>query len=221
MPKVPIDYAKTIIYKLVHKDDLNDEYIYTGHTTDMRVRKNLHKSDCTNPNSKKYNRKNYKYIRENGGWDEWLMIEIEKYPCKDKPEAVARERVIQAEMKAKLNYNVAGRTYKEYCQDNREKIAEQKKQYRQDNREKISERDKQYRQDNREKFLEYYKQYYQDNREKKREQAKQYRQDNHEKRLEKNKEKITCECGCSSSYANITRHRKSDKHKKNMEALTN
>jgi len=142
MPKVPIDYAKTIIYKLVHKDDLYDENIYTGHTTDMRVRKNMHKSDSTNPNSKKYNRKNYKYIRENGGWDEWLMIEIEKYPCKDKPEAVARERVIQAEMKAKLNTYIAGRTNKEYHQDNREKILEYNKQYRQDNRVKLNELEK-------------------------------------------------------------------------------
>jgi len=143
MPKVPIDYAKTIIYKLVHKDDLNDDNIYTGHTTEMTKRKTMHKSDCTNPNSEKYNQKNYKYIRENGGWDEWLMIEIEKYPCKDKPEAIARERVIQTEMKAKLNSNIPGRTQKEYHQDYHEKISEQKKQHYQDNREKIAEREKQ------------------------------------------------------------------------------
>ena len=128
MPKVPIDYAKTIIYKLVHKDDLNDDNIYTGHTTDFICRKNKHKSDCTNPNSDKYNQKNYKYIRENGGWDEWLMIEIEKYSCKDRPEAIARERVIQAEMKAKLNSDIAGRTIKEWRQDNCDKLSKQKKE---------------------------------------------------------------------------------------------
>jgi len=154
MPKVPIDYANTIIYKLVHKDDLNDDNIYTGHTTDFICRKNLHKSDCTNANSKSYNEKKYKYIRENGGWDEWLMIEIEKYPCKDKPEAVARERLIQTEMKAKLNSVIAGRTNKEWRQDNREKLSERKKQYRQDNLDKISEHKKQYYQSNKEKILE-------------------------------------------------------------------
>jgi len=84
MPKTPIDYAKTIIYKLVHKDDLYDENIYTGHTTEMTKRKYNHKACCTKPNKKEYNQKKYKYIRDNGGWDEWLMIEIEKYPCKDK-----------------------------------------------------------------------------------------------------------------------------------------
>jgi len=191
MPKVPIDYAKTIIYKLVHKDDLYDENIYTGHTIDFICRKNVHKWDCTNPNSKKYNQKNYKYIRENGGWEEWLMIEIEKYPCKDGPEAIARERVIQAEMKAKLNTYIAGRTKKEYYQDNREKLSEQKKQNYHDNREKISERRKQLYQDNREKILEY------------------------------NKEKVSCECGCILSKYHLSRHRNTDKHKKKMEALAN
>jgi len=134
MPKVPIDYAKTIIYKLVHKDDLNDENIYTGHTTDFICRKNHHKSVCNNSKKKEYNQKKYKYIRENGGWDEWLMIEIEKYPCKDRPEAVARERVIQTEMKAKLNSDIAGRTQKEWFEDNRNKFLEYQTQYNQDKR---------------------------------------------------------------------------------------
>ena len=154
MPKVPIDYAKTIIYKLVHKDDLYDENIYTGHTTDMRNRRYKHKSDCYNTNILDYNQKKYKYIRENGGWDEWLMIEIEKYPCKDVHEAVARERVVQTEMKAKLNTLIAGRTRNEWRQDNREKILKYKKQYRQENHDTLNEKAKKYSQDNRERYLE-------------------------------------------------------------------
>jgi len=197
MPKVPIDYAKTIIYKLVHKDDLNDENIYTGHTTDMRVRKNLHKSDCNNPNSDKYNQKNYKYIRENGGWDEWLMIEIEKYPCNDVNEAIARERVIQAEMKAKLNDNVPGRTKKEWGIDKREKLSEKRKQYYQDNRESILEKVSNYVQNNRDKVLENKKQYYQDNR---------------ENLAEKAKQKITCDhCGSIVRIHGIQKHKRTQK----------
>ena len=210
MPKVPIDYAKTIIYKLVHKDDLYDENIYTGHTTDMTKRRCQHKTACTNPNDEHYNQKKYKYIRENGGWDEWLMIEIEKYPCKDKPEAIARERVIQAEMKAKLNSNIPGRTQKEY-----------NKQYSHENRGKKLETAKQYYKDNHEKRLEYKKEYYQNNHQKILEKHKQYHQDNREKRLEKNKEKITCECGCILTKYELKRHRNTDKHKKKMEALAN
>jgi hypothetical protein len=208
MPRTPIDYAKTIIYKLVHKDDLNDENIYTGHTTEMTKRKTAHKSNCTNPNSDKYNQKNYKYIRDNGGWDEWLMIEIEKYPCKDKPEAVARERVIQTEMKAKLNTEIAGRTKKEWKIDNRDKLLERQKQYERDNREKIAEKSKKYRQDNREKIKEQKKKYHEDNREKR----KQYRQYNREKISENAKQKITCDhCGSILRYNNIARHKKSQK----------
>jgi len=196
MPKTPIDYAKTIIYKLVHKDDLNDENIYTGHTTDFICRKNRHKHACNTPTNYQYNTKKYKYIRENGGWDEWLMIEIEKYPCKDKPEAVARERVIQAEMKAKLNDNIPGRTQQEYRRDNHEKISKRNKQYYQDNREKITEYRKQYHQDNREKILE---------------RSKQYQINNPEKILEKTKERIICDvCGKDIAKYKKSRHQKTN-----------
>ena len=68
MPKVPIDYAKTIIYKLVHKDDLYDENIYTGHTTDFICRKNHHKSVCNNSKKKNITKKNINtYERMVGG----------------------------------------------------------------------------------------------------------------------------------------------------------
>ena len=33
MPKIPVDYSKTQIYKLVHKNDTDDQNIYVGHTT--------------------------------------------------------------------------------------------------------------------------------------------------------------------------------------------
>jgi hypothetical protein len=196
MPKTPIDYAKTIIYKLVHKDDLNDENIYTGHTTDFICRKNRHKHSCNTPTNDQYNTKKYKYIRENGGWDEWLMIEIEKYPCKDKYEARARERVIQAEMKAKLNDNIPGRTNKEWKIDNHDKILEQGKQYHQSNRDKIAEHHKKYYQNNRDKLLEYHK---------------QYRQQNPEKILEKTKERIICDvCGKDIAKYKKSRHQKTN-----------
>jgi len=42
-------------------------------------------------------------IRENGGWNMFRMIEIEKYPCNDKREADKRETEIMKELKATLN----------------------------------------------------------------------------------------------------------------------
>ena len=42
-------------------------------------------------------------IRENEGWNNWSMIEIEKYPCNDKNEACARERYWYELLNANMN----------------------------------------------------------------------------------------------------------------------
>ena len=129
MPKVPVDYSKTCIYKLVHFDDLNDENIYIGHTINMVQRKHDHKCNCNNPNRKEHNYKKYQFIRENGGWDNWQMILVEKYPCNDVHEAKARERYWITELKANLNVDMPTRTAKEYREDNKEYIKEWFKNY--------------------------------------------------------------------------------------------
>ena len=125
MPKVPIDYSNTIMYKIVCKD-LNVKELYVGHTVNFRMRKNKHASDCVYEMSKNYNLKIYKYIRENGGWSNWEMIEIEKYNCNDGNEARARERYWFEELQAKLNMTYPQRTSSEYS-----------KAYKQQNLEKI------------------------------------------------------------------------------------
>ena len=66
---------------LRHKDDNELENIYIGSTCNFKVRKHSHKSACNNPNNNAYNNKKYQYIRENGGWDDWIMRPIEDYPC--------------------------------------------------------------------------------------------------------------------------------------------
>ena len=53
MPEIPIDYDHTQIQKLVHKDDLENENVYVGHTTNWTQRKRGHKSACNNIKSKK------------------------------------------------------------------------------------------------------------------------------------------------------------------------
>jgi hypothetical protein len=102
MPKIATDYSKTIIYKIVCKDlDIKDCYV--GHTTNFRQRKTRHKSNCNNQNQKRYNLKIYKFIRDNGCWENWQMIEICKYPCNDKREAEAEERRYYEELNCNLN----------------------------------------------------------------------------------------------------------------------
>jgi hypothetical protein len=89
-----LSYENTCIYKLIHKEDYDNLNIYIGSTVNFRARKCQHKNACCNPNNKSNNCKVYQYIRDNGGWDMWDMIEIEKYPCNDKRESLKREREI-------------------------------------------------------------------------------------------------------------------------------
>lgn len=128
MPKTSTDYSRTIIYKIICKDLLVTD-IYIGHTTEFVKRKYSHKNRCNNINDKKYNYKIYKIIRDNGNWDNWEMIEIEKYPCNDGNEARARERYWYETLNANINNNVPNRSIKEY-----------RKKYNETNKEKIKEK---------------------------------------------------------------------------------
>ena len=104
MPRIPIDYSKTIIYQLKCKDD-NITEIYVGSTTHFIKRKQDHKNCCNNPKNKTYNHKIYNTIREQGGWDNWRMIQVYEYPCNNKREAEHKEELVRQELKATLNSN--------------------------------------------------------------------------------------------------------------------
>ena len=119
MPRLAMDYSKTNIYKIVC-NDLSIKDCYVGHTTDMTKRKWTHKTVCNSEKNKKHNLKIYKIIRENGGWDNWNMVLVEEFPCKDKYEACKRERELYEELDAKLN------TYRPYL------THEERKQYYQE-----------------------------------------------------------------------------------------
>ena len=96
---------------------------------------------------------------------------IEDYPCENREQLNRREgEIIRATIC--VNKGIAGRTKKEYNEDNKEAIAEQKKQYREDNKETITEQKKQYREQIKEETKEYNKQYRLANKEKIAEQRK-------------------------------------------------
>ena len=109
MPLTKIDYSRTIIYKIVC-NDLNVQDVYVGHTTDFIRRKREHKSRFYS-SSIKY--KIYEVMRNNGGWDNWSMIEVMKFPCSDKNEAVAKEREFFEQMQSTLNSRFPMRLEKE------------------------------------------------------------------------------------------------------------
>ena len=203
------DFSKTIIYKIVC-NDLTIKDCYIGHTINMTKRKCVHKSRCHNEKAKHYNTKIYKIIRQNGGWSNWSMILVEKFPCRDKHEACKREREIFEETDAKMNMVRLYRTQeelKEYKKQNQKKYYHEK-QYYQDHKEQF----KQYYQDHKGEISEKKKQYYQE----KKQEKKQYYQ---EKKAELNK-KIQCEfCAKLISNCNMKRHHYTCKSKSNSICL--
>ena len=188
MPKTAMDYSQTIIYKLVC-NDLNIKECYVGHTTNWKQRKSHHRQSVRLINSNAYNSKKSKFIREHGGFDNWSMVEIEKYPCKDKQEAGARERYWYETLGAELNTYVPTRSKKEY-----------KKMYMEQNKEYLQAQHKQYHEEHKEEI-------------------KAYREKNREHILAHKSTKYECECGSLSTISNKMRHLKSLKHCQYIDSL--
>ena len=63
-----------VFYKLVCLT--HDVELFVGSTCNWRGRKSKHKCEWNNPACKEYNTKKYQVIRENGGWDNFKMIQI-------------------------------------------------------------------------------------------------------------------------------------------------
>ena len=86
-------------------------------------------------------------MRENGNWNNWSMIEIEKYPCNDENEARSRERywyeVLNANMNTQcptLDVEKRKQYEKEFYVKNKDKIGEKCKIYRDRNKDKIKQK---------------------------------------------------------------------------------
>ena len=236
MPKLPMDYSKTIIYKIEHIDD--DSLVYVGHTTNWDKRKCKHKFNCYAEKSGHYNLKLYQMIRENGGWEKFRMIEVEKYPCNDKREAEKRECEVMKELKASMNmvksyvseeerkeemkqyyYNNKEKNkdrvkkyHEKYYENNKDKIKEYKKEYSEKNKEVIQYYQKEYRESNKDRLKEQKKQYRDLNEDKIKEQKRISYEINKKKIKENMKERIYCDCGCEVNKSNLKRHQSTEKH---------
>ena len=160
-----VDYSikPVSFYKFVCNDP-EIKSIYVGHTINFIERKAHHKKVCNGENYKGHHLKIYQIIRENKGFENWRMIEIEKRIVKDKREAEQIETEYMKQLQSDMNINKA------HC-------GFETKQ-------------------------EYMKERYQEHR---------------DEVVFKNKEKITCECGCVIRNADLNRHKKTQKHKDLME----
>jgi len=176
-----VNYKNSSIYKLCCKDtDIKD--IYVGSTTNFKRRKTQHKSSCNKQGNIAYNNYVYQFIRENGGFNNWDMVEICKYSCDNKRELHTEERRHLELLGAKLNKVIPSRTKKEYYENNKQEIAVYQKEYRKNNKQEIAEQNKQYRKNNKEII-------------------------NKKKRV-----KTDCKCGGKYTHDNKSRHFKSKKH---------
>lgn len=179
MPKILSDYSKGLIYKIVCID-LTITELYVGSTTNFIQRKASHKSKC-NSNSEL---KIYQIINANGGWDNWLMLEIEKFSCIDNNELRTRERYWFETLNAQLNMMKPIKTKDEKLDDT--------KIWRDNNKEHIKEYNKNhkviYYANNKVTLIEKVKIYYDANREARLKYAKEYR-DTHKEAITLTKKK--------------------------------
>ena len=241
MPKNQTDYSQTIIYKLCCKDT-NVLDIYIGHTTNFTQRKNQHKTSCCNETDKKYNQYVYQFIRDNGGWDNWSMIQIQEHNLKNKREAESTEHYWIEQLGAKLNTNKPyakckeePKIYKEnwyeekknyilekareHYQENKEQKLEYQKQYAEEHKEEIAEKQKEYRHKNKEKLSEQKKEYREAHKEEASKAQKEWREANKEKLKNQKAEIINCECGNQYTFGNKHRHLQSKVHIKYQNQL--
>jgi hypothetical protein len=120
-----VEIQTGFIYKLCCRDVTVKE-VYVGSTKNLRVRKNKHKSNCNNQNSKKYNFNVYQFIRANGGFGNWNLIQVEEVEYTTKHQLRARERFFFELLNATLNKQVPNRTHLEYGakyrEENRDEI---------------------------------------------------------------------------------------------------
>jgi hypothetical protein len=179
--KKPTDYTKGLIYKIYCNDETITD-VYIGSTVDFKSRRRAHKCRCCNEKNREYNYYRYKFIRDNGGWDNWTMIELYKYPCANKRELEQEEDRMMIELKSTLNKKRACRNLTEYRYDNREMIKKKNDEYYAKNKETMNKK------------------------------TAEYRFKNKETLAIKRKEKMKCiNCGCMINRNNISTHMKSNK----------
>lgn len=175
MPRLAMDYSKTVIYHFVCQDKAIT-CSYVGSTTNFVKRKCGHKTVCHNEKLPEYKLKLYQTIRDNGGWTNWSMVPLEEFACENSTQQVMREQYWIDQIKPELNcynafvteedlkeYNKERRkiycdTHKEqikiYHETHKEEIREYRKKYEKEHAEEISQRQKKYRIQNIEMMLE-------------------------------------------------------------------
>jgi len=129
------DYSITPVsfYKFVC-NDVEIKSTYVGHTVNFTKRKSHHKNACKSNTYKNHNCKIYQTIRDNGGWSNWRMIEIEKRLVKDVREAERIEQEFMDKLQSNLNMCKSYNPNYYISQEYKEELAIQNKEYYQEHK---------------------------------------------------------------------------------------
>ena len=197
-------YNDYFFYKLVCLTD-DIDLSYAGSTTNWRQRKNRHNTAWNNPDDKEYNTKKYQLIRENGGFNNFKMIEIGFRENLTLRQAEAIEEEYRVELRATMN----SRKCSSGCQSKQEYDAK----YRQEHHQEKVEYNRKYHSEHREEEREYGSKYYQDHKEERNEYSAKHYQENKDAISEKRKVKHVCSiCGGKYTITHKAQHTKSKKH---------
>lgn len=193
MKKV-IDYSiKPVYFYRFVCNDPNISNMYVGSCINLTKRKSQHKSGCNNPNDTNYHLLVYKTIRDNGGWLNWRLLEIENKIVKDKTEATQREQYWIEFYNAQMNMRKLNFNQREYREQNKERINAYQREYKEQNREQLNAYNREYNEQNREQNKEqinaYNREYYEQNKEQIKARHREYKEQNRERINAKQRER--------------------------------
>lgn len=101
MPRVKINYAEMIFYKIYCLSP-NITKVFVGHTTNVNQRKHILKKQTQ---SETYYSDMIEFIKNSGGWENWSLQMLEKYECKSHIDIILRE-IYHTDLLNKKNNNV-------------------------------------------------------------------------------------------------------------------
>jgi len=94
------------VYKIARKDGVDADMCYIGSTMNLQRRKQCHRANC----KKNPDRLLYRYISENGGFENFDLYILEKVVFEDKFELTGRERHWIESLTAPLNAYAPAKT---------------------------------------------------------------------------------------------------------------
>jgi hypothetical protein len=138
--------------------------------------------------------------------DENCYIELyEEYPCDSKEQLDKREGQVIRELDC-CNKRIAGRTPREWYEDNKQKKLDYRKQYYATHKDKCKEQSREYQITHKDELKDY---------------MKKYRTKNKDKIKANKSQKHTCECGGRYIHNHKARHMKTKKHQEYMDFMYN